>query len=258
MSEHGGGGEETPEGGTEDTGEKRSIVNANLSDLRARLEELQDSVQQLGASGGDWSVEDETYAPPPPPPAPWPSPPATSYEPSPFEPPSYEPPPAAPEPHPGYGYEYAPPPPPPPPWRAGPEPEPLTYPAPPAATNGHTTESVDPAEISARSATVAIVDAGPFADLIDLRHFEDDLAALPAVRDVRVRRFGQSRANIEVGMTAPYALSRELHRLDRPMEIADGPEGEVLIELAPLADREPDPDGELEPDPDPDHREGEA
>jgi hypothetical protein len=105
----------------------------------------------------------------------------------------------------------------------------------PAATNGHSngssTHTIDPAEISALSSTVALVDAGPFADLIELRRFEEDLASLAAVRDVRVRRFGQGRATIEVGMTGAYDLGRELPAIPRGMQIAHGPDGEVVVEL---------------------------
>ena len=75
------------------------------------------------------------------------------------------------------------------------------------------------------------MDAGPFADLIELRHFEEDLASLAAVRDVRVRRFGQGRATIEVGMTGTYDLSRELPGIGRGMQVVRGPDGEVVVEL---------------------------
>jgi hypothetical protein len=106
----------------------------------------------------------------------------------------------------------------------------------PAATNGHSEAAaeapVDPAEISARSTTVALVDAGPFADLIELRHFEEDLARLGAVSEVRVRRFGQRRATIEVGMTGSHDLARELPAIPRPMRVEVAPEGDVIVELA--------------------------
>jgi hypothetical protein len=105
----------------------------------------------------------------------------------------------------------------------------------PVATNGHSNGTpeapIDPAEISARSNTVALVDAGPFADLIELRHFEEDLARLGPVSEVRVRRFGQRRATIEVGMTAAHELSRELSAMPRPMRVEVAPEGEVIVEL---------------------------
>lgn len=131
-------------------------------------------------------------------------------------------------------------------WR---QPEPEAAP-PPIATNGH---SDDHAEVSARSTSVALVDAGPFDDLIQLRHFEDDLASLTAVRDVRVRRFGHGRASIEVGMSGPYTLSRELYRLGREMSVTEGVAGDLVIDLAPgpepqLAEgEEPPPEGAAEP-----------
>lgn len=161
----------------------------DLDELQARLDELQETVRQLGS---DESPPPRVAAMPPAEPA---------------EPP--EPAPAATNGHSNGGA--------------------------PAATNGHSngdaTHPVDPAEISALSSTVALVDAGPFADLIELRHFEEDLASLAAVRDVRVRRFGQGRATIEVGMTGSYDLGRELPGLARRMQVARGPDGEFILEL---------------------------
>ncbi len=158
--------------------EFRHDDDANLTELQSRLEELQETVRRLGS---DESPPPRVAAMPPTPP------PEEEPEPAPAEPdqgPDQAPPAAT------NGHTPA-----------------ATNGHTPAATNGHTTHSVDPAEISALSSTVALVDAGPFADLIELRHFEDELAALTAVRDVRVRRFGQGRATIEVGMTGPYDLA---------------------------------------------------
>lgn len=112
---------------------------------------------------------------------------------------------------------YQPPPAPPP---AGPEP--LVPPVPAPASSGSPT-------------SVAHVDAGPFADLIELRHFEDDLESLTAVEEVRVRRFGHGRAEIEVGMTGPYDLALELPRLGLPMDVSAGADGGLRIEFAPPA-----------------------
>jgi len=126
----------------------------------------------------------------------------------------------------------------PPPSPAIPAPTPPVHPPvpasgapPPATTNGHGDEQPG---ISDPEASVAMVDAGPFADLIELRHFEDDLASLTAVSDVRVRRFGQARAMIEVGMAGPFDLARELPRLGLPMDVATVGEGELIVEFAPL------------------------
>lgn len=247
--------DEEPEGRpeAEHEGAAQSSVDSGLTDLRSRLDQLRHSVELL-SSQGQWPEQEDVAPPssgleygygpagddpgygygpdagqapdpdlPGPPPPPHPAdPPYANPSGGPAGEPYYE------EPYEAYPEAYRPPSPPPAgPWGQPPKP-PLTYPAPPVATNGHTT---DPAEISDRTATVALVDVGPFDDLIELRHFEDDLAALPAVRDVRVRRFGAGRASIEVGMASPYALARELYRLERPMEVGTGPEGEVVIAL---------------------------
>lgn len=195
-------------------------AEANLQSLRARLDELQHSVENLGTQAG-WEAQPSPGPPLDMGPGHFTQPPV-----APGPPPDYGAPPPA------YGAGYAPPPPRFQTPAEAPAADPYA-PAPPAATNGHGDSEGDSSEVSARWATVAIVEAGPFADLIELRHFEDDLAALAAVSDVRVRRFGHGRATIEVGMTGPYPLARELFQLNRPMELSDGPEGEVLIDLAP-------------------------
>lgn len=192
---------------------------------------------QLPAVGGN--------PPPPQGPARGPRPEPGGYPPQQAPPPQAPQAPPLPPAHqaPGYGYQpageqFAPPEPAPQaygydpqgtPYESGP-PVPEVAAAPPVATNGH---SEDPAEVSARSTSVALVDAGPFDDLIQLRHFEDELASLTAVRDVRVRRFGHGRASIEVGLTGPYALSRELYRLGRQMSVSDGAAGDLIVDLAP-------------------------
>lgn len=185
-----------------------------ISELQERLDELQRSVELLGTQGV-WTSLSDTPAAPLDAPAP--------------EAPTATTPPQAPSPAP------TPPVHPPVPAAAAP---------PPAATNGHGDEQ---AGISDPEASVAMVDAGPFADLIELRHFEDDLTSLTAVRDVRVRRFGQGRAMIEVGMAGPYELSRELPRLGLPMDVATVGEGELVIEFAPVPVA-PDEEAQAAPD----------
>ena len=203
-------------------------ADTGLDGLRERLDELHDHVELLG-SQGVWPEAG--------PPAAHPRPPAGEVSP----PPAYEqPPPPPPARRPAAATE---PPPPPPPDPTPAQQSAATEP-PPVATNGH---SKDPAEVSARSTSVALVDAGPFADLVELRRFEDDLASLTAVRDVRVRRFGQGRASIEVGLTGPYALSRELYRLGREMSVTDGATGDLVVDFVP-----PPLAGEREPGDEPD------
>ncbi len=204
------------------------MSDAGLDDLRDRLGELQDRVELLGSQG--------VWPDPPAPPAPAPAEASNGVTPEPARP-QPAPAPRPPDPGPIYVQPSEPIPPPAaapqPPRRRASEPPPAPEPEPapaPVATNGH---SKNHAEVSARSTSVALVDAGPFDDLIQLRHFEDELASLNAVRDVRVRRFGHGRASIEVGMTGPYMLGRELFRLDREMSVTDGAGGDLIVDLAP-------------------------
>ncbi len=181
----------------------------DLDELRNRLDALQGSVERLGR-------DEQAGADPTAPPAGDPSlyyapPPRAPYDHSAEPPPAYQPP------DPGYG-SY----PPPPPMPAAPE----SYyePPPPAATNGSTIEDLE-------LASVTILDAGPFADLIELRHFEEAVTRLDTVRDVRVRRFGHQRAKVEIGMVADYQIGSELFRLGRPMQVELGPDGEVIVDF---------------------------
>lgn len=170
-----------------------------IAGLQARLDELRDSVELLRTQGV-WNRG--------PVPEPIPAP-----QPTVILPPSYD----------AEPYPVAPPPA--PPERSSPQtaqPQPPMPPPPIPAASGAAT-------------TVARVNAGPFADLIELRHFEDDLESLSAVEEVRVRRFGHGRADIEVGMTGPYDLALELPRLGLPMDLAAGADGELRIEFAPPA-----------------------
>ncbi len=98
---------------------------------------------------------------------------------------------------------------------------------------------------------VATADVGPFADLVELRHFEEALSELAHVRDVRVRRFGHHRASIEVAISSAPLLSRELALLGREMAVGVTPEGELVVELVPrtvpATDHAATGDGELPP-----------
>jgi hypothetical protein len=226
------------------SGEPAKQGGGDLSDLRSRLAALHGSVERLGREGGEPAPGPATPPPgqaPVPPPAPaeqgpslydhavepaqpgYEQPPAPAYDPY-AAPPAYDP--ATPP----YGYS---------------EPAPADPYAPaPAATNGQAQHELPPA-----AANVTILDVGPFADLIELRHFEEAVARLEAVRDVRVRRFGHRRAMIELGLGGPYAIGRELFQLGRPMQIEPGPEGEVIVDFTDVPDvaEEPQPEASQQP-----------
>jgi hypothetical protein len=173
-------------------------ADGGISELQARLNELQRSVELLGTQGV-WASRGA----------------GDSARPAPEQPP---PPPA--------------PPPVQPPIQAA-----------PAATNGHTDEEPG---ISGPEASVAMVDAGPFADLVELRHFEDDLSSLTAVHDVRVRRYGRGRAMIEVGMAGPFDLALELPHLGLPMDVVPAGPDELVVEFAPPPAHDPEIDPPVE------------
>jgi hypothetical protein len=212
---------------TERTADAGHALDTGLRELSRRLDELMVSVEMLGAHGR-WDRPAQPPQPPPP----------AQYE--------YQPPPP---PAPVYGgwanpYEHAE-----PSWRTW-EPEPGYLPTPiePAAWE-QPFEAPAPAWAPAVHVAspppaplieVANLDAGPFADLVELRHFEDDLGQLARVRDVRVRRFGNHRASIEVAVSSAPLLEHELHLLGREMSIGATPEGEVVVELVPEVAAEDD------------------
>lgn len=88
--------------------------------------------------------------------------------------------------------------------------------------------------VSAVSASFVVVDAGPLAGLAAARCFEDALAALPAVREVRLRRFSRRRAEIEVGLSAPHALGPELPLLERAVEVEAFRRDRIVLRLPSL------------------------
>ena len=53
---------------------------------------------------------------------------------------------------------------------------------------------------------------GPFYDIASLGAFERRLASLPGVGEAAVRRFEASHAVVDVHLSAPIALVRELRR----------------------------------------------
>ena len=199
-------------------------VHVGLMDLQQRIGELQRSVETL-ATKGRWTGPGDhpSHAPPaaayahqPPPASPWTAPPPPELV---YPPTGPTPPPAPPAPA-----EWEQPFEPPPSWDALPPAEPAPPPQRPWAEPAF-------AAVEAPPAGVTLLDAGPFADLIELRHFEEGLAAMPGVHDVRVRRFGHGRARIEVGAGARHELMVEVGRTHGPTEISERPNGEIVIEL---------------------------
>lgn len=209
-----------PEPESDDPGdpvlEDATGLDTGLRELRSRLDALQQSVEQLG-SEESWADAE---------PAPWGDPPAPPPAPGPpelpvgelrygiAEPVRYAPREEAQLPRPAAPSAPTPPfaPPPPPPTSQA-RPAPTSSPSPPSP------------------AAITRIDVGPFYGLSELRRFEDSLAALPAVRGVRVHRFGHGRATLEIEVDLAYVLAGELHSLPRELRVRNGPAG-MVVDLA--------------------------
>ena len=118
-----------------------------------------------------------------------------------------------------------------------PPPRPAAPPPPAAAVQYAPAEpATTPAPADAGAAAVGasfvVVDAGPLGGLAAARRLEDALAELPVVREVRLRRFGRRRAEIEVGLSAPHALAPELPMLQPPVEVEASGRDRLVLRVA--------------------------
>lgn len=75
------------------------------------------------------------------------------------------------------------------------------------------------------------IEAGPFRGLVDLSRFEADLSAVPAVREVEVRRYARGRALIEVALSESSDPATELALVERAGEINIDTDGTVMVEI---------------------------
>ena len=221
-----------------------SSFDQAINDLQGRISDLRVSVDELGGSpAAPPQPPAEPYAPPPEPPqfAP-PEPPPADYAPPPpeqtapppsaYEPPQYEPPPPAYEP-PAPEAAYPPPAyaPPPAPEYAEPAPEPVAEPPPEVFLDSPSPAAAMPAEGSDVLGSFSRVDIGPFEDLLAMTAFEEQLSALPSMADVRVRRFGAGRAEIEIETAGVVPVARELMRVAPDARPTVLPDGSLSIEL---------------------------
>jgi hypothetical protein len=206
-------------------------IDEELVRLRERLGALHASVEGLGReepepppsptvaipAGGSPVGDPRPPAPGPPPaavghPAPSPAPGAP-----PAVPPAPPPRPAAPPPPPAGGPHA-----PPAPAAAPAAPSPPAAPPPLPADSG----------AAAVGASFVVVDAGPLGGLAAARRLEDALAELPVVREVRLRRFGRRRAELEVGLSAPHALAPELPMLEPAVEVEARGRDRLVLRVA--------------------------
>jgi hypothetical protein len=83
------------------------------------------------------------------------------------------------------------------------------------------------------------VEAGPFADVVQLNEFEDALAAVPGVADVYIRTFERYYAHFEVSVSEPTALIGELQaQIADELRVVDAGDDDLRLEIVRAQDAE--------------------
>lgn len=100
--------------------------------------------------------------------------------------------------------------------------------------NGSDAEQVlapAPAPVNGRGRRVS-VDVGPFSDFSQLVSFEDAANAIGATGEISIRRFSGGRASIDVDLSEPIDLLRELERrCDFDLSLRDRTEDEIVLDI---------------------------
>ena len=76
------------------------------------------------------------------------------------------------------------------------------------------------------------VDVGPFEDFSQLVRFEDAANAIGATGDISIKRFSEGRARIDVGLSEPVDLLRELEeRCDLEFKVRSAADDEIVLDV---------------------------
>jgi hypothetical protein len=76
------------------------------------------------------------------------------------------------------------------------------------------------------------VDVGPFADFSQLVRFEDAANAIGATGDISIKRFSEGRAMIDVALSEPVDLLRELEsRCDLELKVRRASDDEIVLDV---------------------------
>jgi len=85
---------------------------------------------------------------------------------------------------------------------------------------------------AAESGRRVSVDIGPFEDFSQLVRFEDAANAIGATGDISIKRFSEGRARIDVGLSEPVDLLRELEaRCDLEFKVRSTSEDELILDV---------------------------
>lgn len=77
------------------------------------------------------------------------------------------------------------------------------------------------------------VDVGPFADFSQLVRFEDAANAIGATGDISIKRFSEGRARIDVALSEPVDLLRELEaRCDLEFKVRRASDEELILDVS--------------------------
>lgn len=76
------------------------------------------------------------------------------------------------------------------------------------------------------------VDVGPFEDFSQLVRFEDAANAIGATGDISIKRFSEGRARIDVALSEPVDLLRELEaRCDLEFKVRSTTDDEIILDV---------------------------
>lgn len=75
-------------------------------------------------------------------------------------------------------------------------------------------------------------DVGPFEDFSQLVSFEDAANAIGATGEISIERFSEGRARIEVSLSEPVDILRELEeRCDLQFQVRSRRDGEIILDF---------------------------
>lgn len=95
------------------------------------------------------------------------------------------------------------------------------------------TEAVEVVRTNARAERRRVsVDVGPFEDFSQLVRFEDAANAIGATGDISIKRFSEGRARIDVALSEPVDLLRELEeRCDLDFKVRSAADDEIVLDV---------------------------
>lgn len=102
-----------------------------------------------------------------------------------------------------------------------------------AAAAAAASEAVSSVRAGARAERRRVsVDVGPFADFSQLVRFEDAANAIGATGDISIKRFSEGRARIDVALSEPVDLLRELEeRCDLDFKVRSAADDEIVLDV---------------------------